>query len=129
MAAGHVLALERGRPGRRYILGNENLTLRGILELLAEITGLPAPRVRIPHAVAIGVAAVDEAVEGRILRRPPAAPLDGALMARKHMFFTARRAVHELGLPQSPVRDALADAVAWYLREGYAPAPPATRAA
>lgn len=113
VAAGHRLALERGASGRRYILGNENMTLREILRVLAGLSGRRAPRVRIPHAVAIAVAAVDEAVEGRLLGREPLAPLDGALMARKRMFVDGSRAVRELGMPQSPVRQALADAVDW----------------
>jgi len=120
VAAGHRLALERGRPGRRYILGNEDLTLLEILQALADITGLPAPRVRLPHAAAIGIAAVSELVEGRVLGREPLAPLDGARMARKRMFFSSARAVAELGLPQSPVRAALADAVEWYYAAGMA---------
>jgi len=114
VAAGHRLALERGAPGRRYILGNENLTLREILRVLAGLTGRRPPRVRLPHAVAIGFAAVDEAVEGRLLGREPLAPLDGALMARKRMFVDGSRAVRELGMSQSPVRAALADAVDWF---------------
>jgi dihydroflavonol-4-reductase len=118
VAAGHRLALERGRPGRRYILGNQDLTLRDILALVAEVSDLRRPRLRLPHAAAIAIAAVDEVVEGRVLRREPLAPLEGALMARKRMFFSPARAVAELGLPQSPVRRALADAVAWYRAEG-----------
>ena len=113
VAAGHRLALERGASGRRYILGNENMTLREILRVLAGLSGRRAPRVRIPHAVAIAVAAVDETVEGRMLGREPLAPLDGALMARKRMFVDGSRAVRELGMPQSPVRQALADAIDW----------------
>jgi dihydroflavonol-4-reductase len=113
VAAGHRLALERGTSGRRYILGNQNMTLLQILQTLAELSGRRAPRVRIPHALAIAAAAVDEAVEGRLLGREPLAPLDGALMARKRMWVDGSRAVRELGMPQSPVRDALADAIAW----------------
>ncbi len=86
VATGHRLALEQGAPGRRYILGNANMTLREILAALAAIAGRRAPRVRLPHAVAIAVAAVDETIEGRMLGREPLAPLDGALMARKRMF-------------------------------------------
>lgn len=123
VAAGHRLALERGRPGRRYILGNENLTLAEILGILSEETGLPPPRLRIPHAAAIGIAALDELVEGWLLRREPIAPLDGARMARRRMFFSPARAVAELGLPQSPVRAALRDAAEWYRAEGRAPRP------
>ncbi|MDX6645312.1 MAG: dihydroflavonol-4-reductase [Miltoncostaeaceae bacterium] len=121
VAVGHRLALERGQPGRRYILGNENLSLRRILALLAETTGRRAPRLRVPHAVAIAFAAADEVVEGLLLRRAPLAPLDGALMARKTMYADPGRAVRELGVPRSPVMGALADAVEWYLDGGYAP--------
>ncbi len=123
VAAGHRLALERGRPGRRYILGNANVTLAAILRMLGEETGLPAPERRIPHAAAIGFAALDEVVEGWILRREPLAPLDGARMARTPMFYTAARAVAELKLPQSPVRDALRDAADWYYAAGMATRP------
>jgi dihydroflavonol-4-reductase len=114
VAAGHRLALERGESGRRYILGNENLTLQQILRILAGLAGRRAPRVRLPHALAIAVAAVDETIEGRLLGREPMAPLDGALMARKRMFVDGSRAVRELGMPQSPVRAALADAIDWF---------------
>jgi len=121
VAAGHRLALEKGEPGRRYILGNENLSLRRLLQLLGEVTGRPAPRLRVPHAVAIGFAVVDELVEGRLLGREPLAPLDGALMARKTMYADPGRAVRELGVPRSPLMQALADAAAWYVDNGYAP--------
>lgn len=114
VAAGHRLALEHGRPGRRYILGNQDMTLQEILEELARITGRRAPTTRVPHAVAVAVASASELVEGRILRREPFAPLDGARMARKAMHFSPRRAVEELGLPQSSVTGALRDAVAWW---------------
>ena len=114
VAAGHRLALERGSPGRRYILGNRDMTLREILATLAQMSGRPAPTRRVPHPVAIGAAAISELVEGRLLRREPFAPLDGALMARKRMFYSSRRAIEELGLPQSPVTDALRDAVDWW---------------
>lgn len=118
VAAGHRLALEKGSPGRRYILGHQNLTLKSILRLLAEISGYPAPERKIPHTVAIGFSALDELVEGYLLRREPWAPLDGARMARKHMYFSGVRAVVELGMPQSSVRRALEEAVAWYWVNG-----------
>jgi dihydroflavonol-4-reductase len=120
VAAGHRLALEKGAPGNRYILGNDNLTLKSILRLLADITGYRAPSRRIPHSVAIGFSALDEVFEGYLLRREPWAPLDGARMARKHMFFSGARAVSELGVPQSSVRRALEEAVAWYWVNGVA---------
>ena len=120
VATGHLLALERGEPGRRYILGNAwgNLTLRQILEMVHRAGGPPPPTRRIPHAVAIAAAAADELVEGRILRREPRAPLDGALLARKRMFFSPQRAIGELGLPQSDVGSAVRDAVDWFREHG-----------
>ena len=128
VAAGHRLALGRGTPGRRYILGNANVTLAGIMRMLGEETGLPFPERRIPHAAAIGLAALDELVEGWILRREPVAPLDGARMARSPMYFSAARAVSELKLPQSPVREALRDAAEWYYAAGMAARPDNHRA-
>jgi dihydroflavonol-4-reductase len=120
VAAGHLLALEHGRPGRRYILGNAwgNMSLRQILELVHRVGGPPPPARRIPHAVAIAAAAADEFVEGRILRREPRAPLDGALLARKRMFFSPQRAIRELGLPQSDLTAAMRDAAEWFLTAG-----------
>lgn len=114
VAAGHRLASERGQSGRRYILGNRNMTLREILVMLAEITDRRPPTHRIPHAVAVGVAGLSELIEGQLLRREPFAPLDGARMARKPMVFSPQRAIDELGLPLSDVRGALTDAVDWF---------------
>lgn len=120
VAQGHLLALERGVPGQRYILGNQNLTLQEILAMLAEITGLAAPRRQIPYGLAYAVAQVDNWLFGSLLRCEPHIPLEGVKMARKLMFFDASKAVRELGLPQSPVRDALARAVEWFRAHGYA---------
>lgn len=117
VAAGHLLVLEHGRPGRRYILGHAwgNLSLQEILELVHRCGGPPPPRRRIPHAVAIAAAAADELVEGRLLRRDPRAPLDGALLARRRMFFSPQRAISELGFPQSDVDATMQDAVRWFM--------------
>lgn len=115
VAAGHLAALARGESGRRYILGNENLTLAEIARLVSRLAGRHPPRARLPHAAAIGVAAADELLEGWLLRREPRAPLDGARMARHTMWVRSDRAVRELGLPQSSVREALAEAVDGYL--------------
>lgn len=120
VARGHLLAAERGVPGRRYILGCRNLTLAEILAVLAAITGLPAPRLRLPHWVPLAAAAVDEGAS-RLLGRRPRLSLEAVRLARHRMFFDPGRAVAELGLPQSPVEDALARAVAWYREHGYAP--------
>lgn len=114
VAAGHRLALERGTPGRRYILGNRDMSLHEILETLATLSGVPAPTRRVPHALAVAFSAVSELAQGTVLRREPLAPLDGARMARKRMYFSSHRAIAELGLPQSDVVDALRDAVAWW---------------
>jgi dihydroflavonol-4-reductase len=119
VAVGHVLALEKGEPGERYILGHQNLTLREILAILAEITGRKAPWLRIPYPLAYAVAWVDTAVWGGLLRREPHVPLEAVKMAGKKMFFDSARAVRELGLPQSPVRSALERAVKWFTDKGY----------
>ena len=119
VAAGHLLAAERGVSGERYILGNRNMTLREILEMLAEITGMKAPRRQIPLWAALAAGYVDTWVSGGLLRREPRVPLEGVRMAHKMMFFDSAKAVRELGLPQSPVRDALARAVQWYRDHGY----------
>jgi dihydroflavonol-4-reductase len=122
VAAGHVLAAEKGRVGERYILGNAegNWTMARALQELADLTGLPAPRVRLPYFVALAAAHVDEALS-RVTGRPPRAPLAGVRMARHVMFFNPAKAVRELGLPQTPPRQAFADAVAWFRLHGHAP--------
>ncbi len=118
VAAGHRLAYERGRTGARYILGNENLSLRELFERLAALTGRPAPRIRLPLAVPLAAAAIDELLLGRLGRRPKLA-LDGVRMAKEQMFYDSSKAVRELGLPQTPVSRALADAVAWFSAHGF----------
>jgi dihydroflavonol-4-reductase len=123
VARGHILAAEHGRPGERYILGTENLSLLEIFRRLARITGIRAPRFRVPYAVAWFAAVGMEGV-ARVTGRPPQVPLTAVRMARKRMFFTAAKAVRELGLPQTPVDVALYDAVEWFVAHGYAPRPP-----
>lgn len=123
VAAGHLLALERGRPRRRYILGARNMTLAELFAELEAVSGLAAPKRRLPAWVAVGAALADEFVVSPVLRRRPVAPLAGALMARRPMYFDASRAVAELGLPQHPIRDALAKAVRWFVETGRASAP------
>lgn len=118
-ARGHVLALEKGRPGERYLLGSRNLTLLEIFHMLEQISGIPAPRSRIPLWLALGAAYTDELVEGGLLRRTPHIPLASVKMARKFMFFDPAKAVTELGLPQTPVEQALEKAVRWFKDNGY----------
>ncbi|HET7341225.1 MAG TPA: hopanoid-associated sugar epimerase [Methylomirabilota bacterium] len=124
VARGHLLAAERGKPGERYILGHTNFSLAEIFRMLAAITGRRPPRFRIPYAVAWGSAAACEALS-RVTGRPPAVPLTAVRMARKRMYFSAAKAVRELGLPQTDPRAALSDAVAWFAAHGYAAARPA----
>jgi len=118
VAEGHLLAAEKGAVGERYILGNRNMTLRELLETLAGLSGVPAPRVRLPHAIPIAWTAVATAWS-RVTGRPPRASFDAARMSRHRMFFDSARAVRELGLPQTPVEEALARAVAWFREHGY----------
>jgi dihydroflavonol-4-reductase len=121
VAIGHILAAERGRIGERYILGNAegNWTLQQALNVLQEITGLPAPKMRVPYAVAYAAALVDESVS-KITGCPPKAPIAGVRMAKYKMFFNPAKAIRELGFPQTPPKQALADAVEWFQKNGYA---------
>ena len=112
-ARGHILAAEKGKVGEKYILGNENLSLRQILEILADITGLPAPRVRLPYFPLLVAACLNEGFS-RITGREPRIPLTGVRMARNVMFFDASKAVRELGLPRRPAQDSFARAVDWF---------------
>jgi dihydroflavonol-4-reductase len=118
VARGHLLAAERGRVGEKYILGHTDLTLAEIGELLASITGGRAPRMKIPYAVAWAAAGCME-VAARVTGGVPRASLTAVRMARKRMFFSAAKAVRELGLPQTDVREALVDATRWFVEHGY----------
>jgi dihydroflavonol-4-reductase len=120
VAAGHLLAAERGRPGERYILGHRNMTLKEILDTLARLTGLPSPRVRVPHWLPLAAAHVAGAA-ARLTGRTPRVTPEAVRMSRHRMFFDAGKAVRELGLPQSPIEPALARAVDWFESHGYAP--------
>ncbi len=119
VAQGHLLAAQHGRPGERYILGHRNMTLKEILDCLALLTGLPAPRVRVPHWLPLGVAYVSTAA-ARFTGHTPRATPDAVRMSRHRMFFDATKAVRQLGLPQSPIEPALERAVAWFTANGYA---------
>lgn len=117
-AAGHLLVAEKGKIAERYLLGGENLTLKGLLDALAKITGLPAPKLKIPHGVALGVAYAETAFS-RLLGREPQIPVEGVKIARHMMFVNATRAQKELGFVPSPVSAALERAVRWYETNGY----------
>jgi len=118
VAAGHLLAGERGRIGERYILGARNMTLKEILDALAVITGRPAPRVRLPHAIALAAGYADEFF-ARISGREPQIPVEGVKMSRHRMFVASDKAEKELGYQPSAVETALTTAVRWYEEHGY----------
>ncbi len=118
VAEGHRLALERGKIGQKYILGNRNLTLAEIFTMLEEISGVPAPGVRLPYTPILWLAGILLLVS-LLTRRQPLVPYEGVKMAAKRMFFDPSKAIRELGLPQTPVETALRDAVAWFRQNGY----------
>jgi dihydroflavonol-4-reductase len=120
VATGHILAAEKGSLGERYILGNKegNWTMRETMAALEEITGIPAPKMKIPHWVALAAAHVNEKISF-FTNKPPRAPLAGVHMAKYKMWFNPAKAIRELGLPQTPPKQALADAVEWFRENGY----------
>ena len=118
VAAGHILACERGTPGERYILGGENLTLAQIFRRLETISGVTAPRIRLPYFAAYAFGALSTAVS-RLTGKMPRAPLEGVRMARVKMFVSCRKAQTELGYQPRPVDEALERAVHWFRANGY----------
>ncbi len=118
VANGHVLAAERGRQGRSYILGGTNLLLRDVLGTLAAVTGLPAPTRQFPSALALAAGHVSDFVEGRLLHREPSVPLEGAKMSTTHMSFDDGRARSELGYTSRPPAEALERAARWFVASG-----------
>jgi dihydroflavonol-4-reductase len=119
-AQGHVAALEKGRPGERYILGGQDLTLKQILDKLGQITGLPSPKIKLPYLFAFAAGVVDEAVTGLLLRREPRTTVDTVRMGKKKMFASSAKAERELGWKIVPVDVALRRAVDWFRANGYA---------
>ena len=119
VAQGHLLAEARGRVGEKYILGHQNLTLAAIFAQLAEISGVRAPRWRLPYYPILGLAYLSEGWSTWITRRPPLIPLTAVKMAKKFMYFDSQKAVQELGLPQTPVAQAFQEAVDWFRQHGY----------
>jgi dihydroflavonol-4-reductase len=115
VAWGHLLALKNGKPGERYILGHQNLSLKQFLDQLSQITGLPAPARSIPAWIPLGVAWVDETVLARLGKRP-SVPIDGVRMSKQPMYYDATKAVQTLGLPQTPIATAIQDAVSWFTK-------------
>jgi dihydroflavonol-4-reductase len=121
VARTHVSALTTGTPGRRYILGGENLTLKQILDKMSAITGIPSPTVKIPIGIAATYAFFEEWITGRIRGKEPRATLEEVRMGRKKMFASSARAQQELGFRIVPVYPAMRAAIEWFRANGYAP--------
>ena len=113
-ARGHILAEGKGQPGERYILGNKNMSLKEILLTLEFLTGIKAPRIKMPYWVAYLAGSACEWISNSITHQPPSVPLAGVKMAKYFMYFDSSKAVRELGLPQNPVDHALNNAVLWF---------------
>jgi dihydroflavonol-4-reductase len=120
VATGHVRAMERGRVGERYILGNKNLMLREIFEKLSALTGVPAPTIKLPRLAILPLAYANTWIADYVTHRPPRIPLEGVKMAKYRMHYDCSKAVRELGLPQPPIEIALEKAVKWFRDHGYA---------
>lgn len=118
VAAGHLLAAEKGRIGERYILGGQNMTLKEILDALSKISGRPAPRFKMPHAVALAAGYADQWI-ARLTGREPAIPVEGVKMSRHRMFVSSDKAAREFGYSVRSVEAALERAVRWYQENGY----------
>src|SRR4051794_39289107 len=125
VALGLIRTMDRGRPGRRYLLGGENLTLLALLGQVSDLTGVPVPRWRVPYALGLAVAAFSELWADQVTGRPPKATLTGVRLTRRTMHFDPSRSLAELGLSPRPIRQSLADAVAWLRQDGALGPPPA----
>jgi dihydroflavonol-4-reductase len=122
VARTHADALETGRPGERYILGGENLTLKQMLDKMSAITGLPSPSVRVPYSVAMAFALWDQTITGKLRGREPRATVEAVRMGKKKMFVSSAKAERELGFRVVPVYGALRSAIEWFRAHEYAPA-------
>src|SRR5262249_15587432 len=118
---GMTRAIDRGRPGVRYLLGAENWSIRSVFGFLAKLTGLPEPRWRVPYPVALAAAYVSEWVADVITRTIPAATVTGVKRTRRRMHFDASRSLADLGLSPRPVSESIADAVNWFRSVGWLP--------
>jgi len=120
VAVGHLRAMERGRIGERYILGNQNLSLREIFEILSKLTGVTAPRIKLPWQAILPLAHLNRWIADYLTHQSPRIPLEGVRMAKYRMHYDCSKAMRELGLPQTPVELALEKAVRWFRVHGYA---------
>ncbi len=122
LARGHLAALERGNKGRSYILGGENLSMHAVLQILANYSGLPMPRLAIPRGLALTAGVASDLIEGRLLRREPRVPLEAARMSATRMIFSDERARAEIGHTSRPAREAIEESARWFADNGYVPA-------
>jgi dihydroflavonol-4-reductase len=120
VATGHLRAMERGRIGERYILGNRNLSLREVFEILSRLTGVKAPRLKLPWQAIVPLAYANQWLADHVTHQPPRIPLEGVRMAKYKMHYDCSKAIKELDLPQPPVEVALEKAVRWFRTHGYA---------
>jgi dihydroflavonol-4-reductase len=120
VAVGHLRAMERGRAGERYILGNRNLSLQEIFELLSTLTGIKAPRVKLPWQAILPLAHMNRWMADYLTHQTPRIPLEGVRMAKYRMHYDCSKARRELDLPQPPIEVALEKAVKWFRDHGYA---------
>jgi dihydroflavonol-4-reductase len=119
VAAGHLLAMEKGRQGERYILGCRNLMLKDVFDILSGLTGVKAPSLRLPRSAVLPLAYVNHWI-AQLTGQPPRIPLEGVKMAKYRMHYDCRKAIRELGIPQTPPETALEKAVQWFRSHGYA---------
>jgi dihydroflavonol-4-reductase len=120
IAVGHLNAMEKGRIGERYILGNQNLMLREVFAILSRLTGVPAPTIKLPRLALLPLAYANQWLADYVTRRPPRIPLEGVKMAKYVMHYDCTKALRELALPQTPVEVALENAVRWFRDHKYA---------
>ncbi len=120
VAAGHLQAMEKGRTGERYILGNRNLMLKEVFVLLSKLTGIPAPAIKLPRLAILPLAHANQWLADYVTHKPPRIPLEGVRMAKYLMHYDCSKALRELALPQTPVDVALEKAVRWFRDHGYA---------
>ena len=119
VAAGHLLAMEKGRQGERYILGCRNLMLKDVFDILSGLTGIKAPSLRLPRSAVLPLAYVNQWI-ANLTGQPPRIPLEGVKMAKYRMHYDCSKAIRELGIPQTPPEAALEKAVQWFRSHGYA---------
>ncbi len=119
VARGHILAWQKGQTGERYILGNRNLTLQEMLQILSKVTGKPAPKFAVPHVLPLMVAYVDELILAKYFGKTPQVSFDSVQMSKYAMYYDATKAVQLLGLPQQPIEKSIEKAVNWFTENGY----------